>query len=184
MAGKEQRALVKEQPHQLKAFEYYYALGEKRTYQRVATRFGVSLNTAKLWGRSFRWKERIRQRDLEVAREVATRTLNDEVSRRERSLQIVQMALVQLAKAIAEGNVKMTMADLDKLIRLEAFLCDQPDSRQEVVFGDLKNKSREELREMMRKEMQALKELEAHEQEIEEWETEGELLTEKLEDSS
>ena len=53
----------------------------------------------------------------------------------------------------------MTLADLDKLIRLEAFLSNEPDSRQEVVFTDLKGKSDEELMEMAREEVKALKEL-------------------------
>ncbi len=70
----------------------------------------------------------------------------------------------------------MTLGDLDKLIRLEAFLSDLPDSRQEVVFADLKNKSTEELRAMMREEIEALKELEAHEHKIEEWEEDGKIF--------
>ncbi len=154
------RTLAKEQPHHEKAFEYYYALGEKRSYERVAKEFNVSPSTVKLWGKSLRWKQRLKERDLQVAREVAGRTLSDEVSHRERNLQIVHMALVQLARAVADGEVKMSLGDLDKLIRLESFLRDEPDSRQEVVFGDLRNKSREELREMVREEMKMLKELE------------------------
>lgn len=81
------------------------------------------------------------------------------MNHRERNLQIVHMALVQLAKAVADGHVKMALGDLDKLIRLESFLRDEPDSRQEVIFGDLRNKSREELREMVREEMEVLNEL-------------------------
>lgn len=157
------RALVKEQPHHEKAFEHYYALGEKRSYDKVAKEFNVSPSTVKLWGKSLRWKERLKERDLQVARELAGRTLADEVSHRERNLQIVHMALVQLAKAVADGHVKMALGDLDKLIRLESFLRDEPDSRQEVVFGDLRNKSREELQEMVRQEMETLKELEVGE---------------------
>ncbi len=153
------RTLAKEQPHHEKAFEYYYALGEKRSYAKVAKEFNVSPSTVKLWGKSLRWKQRLKERDLQVAREVAGRTLADEVSHRERNLQIVHMALVQLARALADGEVKMSLGDLDKLIRLESFLRDEPDSRQEVVFGDLRNKSREELREMVRQEMDVLKEL-------------------------
>lgn len=38
-----------------------------------------------------------------------------------------------------------------------------PDSRQEVVFPDLRDKSREELREMVRQEMAVLKEVGAEE---------------------
>ena len=171
------RGLVKEKEHHEQAFEYYYGMGERRSYEKVAARFQVALSTVKLWGKSFHWKGRVRERDADVAREMAARTLSDEVSRRERSVQIVQLALVQLAKAIAEGKVKMTLGDLDKLIRLEAFLSDLPDSRQEIVFADLKNKSTEEIRQMMRTEIEALKEIEASEEEIASWEREGKLLT-------
>ena len=155
------RLLVKEQPHQTRAFEYYYALGEVRSYEKVAVEFSAAPSTVKLWGKSFGWRERLRDRDLHVAREVASRTLDSEVSRREQGLQIIRMAVFQLAKAIAEGAVKMSLSDLDKLIRLEAFLSNEPDSRQEVVFADLKNKSDEELREIVRKEILVLRELES-----------------------
>jgi hypothetical protein len=94
---------------------------------------------------------------LKIAREVAGRTLSDEVNRRERSLQIVHLALVQLAKAIAEGEIRMTLTDLDKLIRLEAFLCDEPESRHELVLNDLRDKSDNELREMVNQEIEVLR---------------------------
>jgi len=51
----------------------------------------------------------------------------------------------------------MTLADLDKLIRLEAFLNDEPESRHEMVLNDLKGKSDEELRELVREEMNVLR---------------------------
>ena len=151
-----QRLLAREQPHQETAFEYYYALGEKRSYDKVAAEFSVSLSTVKLWGQSFKWKQRVRDREVQIARELASRTLSDEVNHRERNLKIVQMSLVRLAKAIVDGDVKMTLSDLDKLIRLESFLRDEPDSRQEIVVADLKTKSNEELREMIREEVKLL----------------------------
>jgi trehalose-6-phosphate synthase len=69
------------------------------------------------------------------------------------------MAMIQLAKAIAERRVKMILGNLDKLIRLESFLRDEPDPRQEVVFANLKSKSTEELRDMVRTETEMLKEM-------------------------
>ena len=57
----------------------------------------------------------------------------------------------------------MALGDLDRLIRLESFLRDEPDSRHEIVFGDLRNKSREELQDMIREEMKMLKQLEVGE---------------------
>ena len=154
------RTLVREQLHHERAFEYYYALGEKRSYDKVTAEFSVSLSTVKLWGKSFNWKRRIKDRDIQIAREMASRTLSDEVNHRERNLQIVQMSLVRIAKAIVDGDVKMSLSDLDKLIRLESFLRDEPDSRQEIIVADLRTKSDEELREMIQKELGVLREIE------------------------
>ena len=140
-----------------------YSLGDKRNYQKVAVEFSASPSTVKLWGKSFRWKRRLKERDLEVARQMATRTLSDEVNHRERNLKIVQMSLVRMAKAIVDGEVKMILGDLDKLIRLESFLRDEPDSRQEIIVADLRTKSNEELREMIKKEINILKEIEMEE---------------------
>ena len=69
--------------------------------------------------------------------------------------------MVKLARAIADGDIKMSVGDLDKMIRLESFLRDGADSRQEIVVADLRSKSPEELREMIREEMETLKEFEA-----------------------
>ena len=96
--------------------------------ERMAARHGMALRYCAAWG----------------------------ASRRERSLQIVNLAMVQLAKAIAEGEVKMTLADLDKLIRLEAFLSDEPESRHELVLNDLRDKSDRELSEMVKQELEIL----------------------------
>ena len=157
MSGTSTRLLAKEQPHHLRAFEHYYGLGEQRSYERVAAEFSVASSTVKLWARSFSWQDRTRNRDLEIARDVAGRTMSDEVTRRERSLQIVHLALVQLAKAIAEGDLRMTLSDLDKLIRLEAFLSDEPESRHELVVDDLRHKSNGELREIIEQEISSIR---------------------------
>ena len=159
MTESQNRLLVKEQPHQIRAFEYYYSLGECRSYDKVAAEFEVAVSTVKLWGRSFGWKERTRDRDLEVAREVATRTLDGEVSRRERNTQIIQMAILQLAKAVAEGQLKMTLSDLDRLVRLEAYLNDEPESRKEIILDDLRQKTDDELNSILSEEIALIEEI-------------------------
>jgi hypothetical protein len=113
---------VNEQEHHKKAFEFYYGLGEGRSYKQVAEEHGVSLGAVKLWGRSFGWKRRVRERDGEIARALADQSLKDGVERSSRNRKIIEMGLVRVAQAIAEGKVKVTMADLDRLIRLEEFL--------------------------------------------------------------
>jgi hypothetical protein len=69
------------------------------------------------------------------------------------------MAMVQLAKAIAEGDMRMTLADLDKLIRLESFLSDEPESRHEVLVLDLQGKTDAELRELVKNEIAMLRQI-------------------------
>ena len=113
---------MKEREHHKKAFEFYYALGEARSYRQVTDQFGVSLGTVKLWGRSFDWKVRIAERDADVARAMADRSMKKGMERGMRNSKIIEMGLVQVAKAIAEGKVKMTVSDLDRLIRLEEYL--------------------------------------------------------------
>ena len=118
--------LVNEKEHHCKAFEAYYELGEQRSYQRLAGQLGVAVSTVKLWARSFGWQRRVREREAEVARRVADRTLQSTIDEGERNQKIVQMAVVRLARAIAQGKVRMQVGDLDRLIRLQAFLEKKP----------------------------------------------------------
>jgi hypothetical protein len=117
---------MREREHHEKAFEFYYALGEGRNYGQVAEEFSASLGTVKLWGRSFDWGRRIAERDANVARAMADRTMKDGMERGLRNSKLIEMALVRVAKAIAEGEVKMTVSDLDRLIRLEQYLREGP----------------------------------------------------------
>jgi transposase len=119
--GKADR-LINEQEHHKKAFEFYCALGEKRSHRQVAQQMDVSLATVKLWSRSFQWRERVGAREAEVARRVADRTLQSEVDEQDRNKRIVRMALVRLAKAIADGKVRFQLSDLDRMIRLQSYL--------------------------------------------------------------
>jgi hypothetical protein len=151
--------LKREGARQQRAFESYYALGFGRSYASVARELGVSVATVKLWGRSFGWQERVRERDLDVARAVADRTFKGETEGKGEQLKIVRMAMLHVAKEIAERKVRVTIGDLDRLIRLEKFLSDEPDSRVEHTFGDLAGKSREELQLILAQEIAAAREL-------------------------
>ncbi|MFH1314031.1 MAG: hypothetical protein ABIJ00_12510 [Candidatus Eisenbacteria bacterium] len=111
-----------EQEHHRKAFEFYYGLGEGRSYKLVAQEFGVSLATVKVWGKSFGWRDRVRERDADAARAMADDNLKSSSEKTARNRKIVEMGLIQVAKAIAEGKVKPTISDLDRLVRLEEFL--------------------------------------------------------------
>ena len=114
--------IASESDRHKKAFELYYAQGEKRSFPRLAKELGVSMAALKVWSKSFSWQSRLRERELETARQIADRTLQTTLSDQERYHKIVRMAVTKLAKAIAEDRVKLQAADLDRLIRLEDYL--------------------------------------------------------------
>ena len=121
--------LTTEQERHKAAFERYYGFGFRRSYRKLADQLGVSLSTVKLWARSFGWQSRISQRDAQAARKAADNALQSDSTDIRRNQKIVEMALVRLAKAIADGNVKMQLSDLDRLLNLRAFLEDQLDKQ-------------------------------------------------------
>ena len=114
--------LQMEQEHHQRAFELYRSLGAKRSYGRVAAQIGVSASAVKLWARSFNWRPRLCEGEAETARQMAEKALQTSMSEGQKQRRIVQMALVRLARGIAEGQIKMQMGDLDRLIRLQAFI--------------------------------------------------------------
>ena len=158
--------MIEKERHR-KAFEQYYAMGRTRSLTKLAKRIGASVQALKVWSREFDWQGRIAQRDRDIARVVKSETIKAEIDSQIRNKQIVQMALVTIARQIAEGRVKCTLGDLDKLIRLEAFLEGRADSRQEVIARDLQGKSTAELRVMLRKEVASLQDLVGEDEAIE-----------------
>ncbi len=124
--------IASESDRHKKAFELYYAQGEKRSFPRLAKELGVSMAALKVWSKSFSWQKRIRERDAQAVRQMADQTLQSTVAESSRNKRIVQMALVRLAQAIASGQIKMMMGDLDRLVRLQAFL----DGDGVVVTGE------------------------------------------------
>ena len=54
---------VRESETSLAAFEYYYALGDSRSYTKVAQKFGQHKQTIFNWSKKFKWRERILDRN-------------------------------------------------------------------------------------------------------------------------
>ena len=110
-------------PRAKEAFAYYAGLDPKeRKYALVARQFGVSLPTVKLWASKGKWRQRAAEKDVRVVRKAMDKAETDETNMCSRYLQIVQFALMKLAKGIADGEVKGTFSDLDRLVRLKVFL--------------------------------------------------------------
>jgi hypothetical protein len=74
----------------------------------------------------------IRPRGATAAAVIRDRAMREGTEGAVRNRKIVEMGLIKVAQAIAEGKVKPTMTDLDRLIRLEEFL------REEEKVGGTK----------------------------------------------
>ena len=129
------------------AFELYRSLGTRRSYRKVAEQFDVSTSAVKLWATKYGWQDRIREHDAEHQRQTADRLLQSGTDEIDRNLKIVRVALMKVAKAIAEGQVKIQMGDLDRLVRLEGYLGEQ---RSHNRPSDLSQLSDDELMERIR----------------------------------
>jgi len=53
---------MKETLRHREAFEYYYVLGNDRSYPQVASKFTVSLTSVKKWAKEFNWQQRVQDR--------------------------------------------------------------------------------------------------------------------------
>jgi len=129
------------------AFELYRSLGTRRSYRKVAAHFDVSTSAVKLWATKHNWQDRIREHDAENARQTADRVLQSNDDEIDRNLKIVRVALMKVARAIAEGRVKIQMGDLDRLVRLEGYLGEQRNLNHPT---DLSNLSDDQLMERAR----------------------------------
>lgn len=60
------KAFIGKVPRYILGFEVYYAMGEARSYQRVADRLGVGQKHVQCWGRKHKWPQRVAERDIEL----------------------------------------------------------------------------------------------------------------------
>ena len=105
------------------AFAYFTSLPpEERSYEAVATQFGVNLTTVKRWGAKGKWRRRLDERDLAIARKAADEVQATEVSARARQLKIVEVVVMKLVKGITDDAIRGSYGDLDRLLRLQGFL--------------------------------------------------------------
>lgn len=135
------------------AFEYYYKLGDKRSYPQVADKFTVSETSIKVWSANFDWKERIKKRDEQNALALAKRNDRQIVRDKAKDLKLVEIAkevwkqqLIgkidiecpnckhQYSVPVSGHRLKAQFRDLDAFIRLSELLAGEADSRPEQVI--------------------------------------------------
>lgn len=105
------------------AFEYYYSLGEKRSYPQVASKFAVSVTSVKKWAKAFNWQERVEQRDIENARKLEKKTNEAVVETKANYRKIVKAAIARWVENFRERSIEPgSVQDLERLIKLDLLL--------------------------------------------------------------
>jgi len=138
------------------AFDYYYSLGNKRSYLLVSKKFTVSQTSIKKWASAHNWMERVRQRDIEIARKLEKKTndliVNSKADYRKEireNLKLIKAILSSAVRKIkSEGKIRTELlisvesaknvADIiqayEKLVKLDLVLMGEADSRAEEVI--------------------------------------------------
>jgi len=125
------------------AFEYYFSLGADRSHKAVADHFDVTLSTVQHWSHWFNWRERILDRDNEVARELARETMKKAIKMRISYLNFIQAQLGRAVEKFREGSLEPNnVQDVLRLIKAEVLLTDST--------GQLSQQVTEESRKMVR----------------------------------
>lgn len=110
---------------QSQAFDYYYSLGENRSYETVAEKFGVSKNSVYNWSKYNHWRERIAKRDAENAKEIFKRTDEDIVDNLVQYRKLIAGSIGSYYKQLKDGVVKITSpSDFIKLVELDVKLAE------------------------------------------------------------
>ena len=109
------------------AFTFYASFPpEQRSYERVAVEYGVSLRTVETHGRREQWRERARQIDREACAEAELRIGRARADQLVDIQRMVEASLVAYAEQLRNGTVRLTPADLPRLVKLLDDLWSEP----------------------------------------------------------
>ena len=122
------QGLKKETLKHQEAFDFYYSLGEDRSYAKVAEQFNVSIGTVAKWAGSFSWQRRIVERDRKIALQMQ-RALDKQILEDKKSYRkIIQASVKKYIDNLTDGKVTInSVKDFDTLVRLDKLLMDDLD---------------------------------------------------------
>ncbi len=153
------------------AFEYYYSLGSGRNYYATATKFKVSKSAIGKWGQAFHWQERVEQRDIEIGRELPTKTnetvLNTKANYRaeiKTQFSILKKMLNELIERFQKKKgikikdvtgLKDVMGCYGKLIEMDLNLMGEASERKEIALRGADEKFFDEINSLVAREEKA-----------------------------
>lgn len=125
-------------------FEYYYALGEKRSTRQVAEELGLSQTTVRRYASAFKWTERVRERDKQVDTIVDAKLQAELEKAKERQLSALEQLRERQEQIIAETEKELKERtamerSLDNIIEQKLQYRLTIKSLIEIFIDDVKN---------------------------------------------
>lgn len=116
--------LSKENNLQKEAFELYYHMGDKRSLRAVAEKIERTERTVAGWSRAYNWVDRVKQREIEDARNMGGNALNSQTTDVKTRYRILMNNLIAKAsKSITEGKLAVrNVQDLERVVKLDLLL--------------------------------------------------------------
>ena len=127
--------LSKENSLQKEAFEIYYHLGDKRSLKAVAEKIDRTERTVAGWSRAFNWVDRVKQREIEDARNMGGNALNAQTTDVKTRYRILMNNLIAKASVkIAKGELAIrNVQDLERVVKLDLLLMGEATDREDTV---------------------------------------------------
>ena len=127
------KVIKHETPLMQKAFEYYYQLGESRTYEQVAEKFNKSPTTIYNWAKSFNWEERIKILDAKAKAESEKKLIDEITSIKADLLKVAKATLAKYVESLKKGEVNpKSAADMERIIKSILLLLGQSTENMNV----------------------------------------------------
>lgn len=152
--------IKKENQRHKRAFEYYYAMGQRRNLRDVAKEFDTTLTTVHNWSKSFDWKSRIELRDNEVSKMMEKKTNETIVDIKAKYHTFLKAMIAQAIEDFKKKDLKIeTPLDLIRIMQMDLELMGEGDGAKSGMMDEMTKaiSAGRELYEAQLKSMQAEK---------------------------
>lgn len=114
---------MKETARHREAFEFYYALGEKRGLRETAQRFNVSLTSIAKWSTAFGWQDRVEYRDKEIADAIEKKRIAQYKKDKDHFYLLLQKMVHKFQGKLLKDEIKIdSVGDYEKMMKIAAGL--------------------------------------------------------------
>lgn len=150
----------KETEAQKQAFDLYYGMGEKRSLEAVAAGCGRSTRTIGEWSRSFGWKDRVVQREIEDAANQGS-VANSVIDAKAEYRKIIRALIAGFVKDYKAGKVRIkNITDFERVVKLDLMLLGevaQLEVKSDVALSEEDRKAIFAVADSIKAEMDALR---------------------------